>query len=305
MSDLSEYWSGAVLPEQVDNLGHMNVRFYGLNAATAAKALLATIGLTPETLTTTNVDVVDAYTRHYAEQTEGAPLTIQGGICAADADAIRMYLEMTNRDTGVVAATFIQKAVLLDILHRTPLPFSGNVLNAAQTQLVEIPERGMPRSLNLDPVRTDITASELEQRGLATGMDAVIGPELCDEHGFMILDHPFSLHAALGMQMKNITRVPIYDQPGGDRIAGITMESRNVSIETPRAGDWIKSYYGVVHIEGKISQGCRWDANAETGHLVNINTNIDLSFDTTTRRPIDPPENMLASLKKNYHPDLK
>ena len=63
-----------VTEEQIDHLGHMNVRFYGVNAAAGTRALLAELGVGRR-----RAQVVDLYTRHRREQLLGAELVVRSG----------------------------------------------------------------------------------------------------------------------------------------------------------------------------------------------------------------------------------
>ena len=70
-----------VTPDQIDHLGHMNVRFYGAHARTGADRLLASFGL----MSDEGPRAVgrDIYVRHHREQLVGAPLEVRGGVLDA------------------------------------------------------------------------------------------------------------------------------------------------------------------------------------------------------------------------------
>ena len=51
-----------VTEDQIDHLGHMNVRFYGLNAAAGTRSILEEMGVPAGT------PIVDLHTRHHHEE---------------------------------------------------------------------------------------------------------------------------------------------------------------------------------------------------------------------------------------------
>ena len=90
-----------VIPDQIDHLGHMNVRFYGEHARTGAEQLLASIGLVADD--SRAVFGRDVYVRHHREQLVGAALEVRGGVLDASSDRIRLYEELVNREADEVA----------------------------------------------------------------------------------------------------------------------------------------------------------------------------------------------------------
>jgi hypothetical protein len=82
MSELLTTHESTVTPDQIDHLGHMNVRFYAVNAQAGTQALLATIpgwGDRPHI-------VHDVYTRHHREQLLGTPLAVRSAVVGAGPD---------------------------------------------------------------------------------------------------------------------------------------------------------------------------------------------------------------------------
>ena len=94
-SGLTVTHTSTVTPDQIDHLGHMNVRYYGVNACSATRSL---VGAAP---------IVDMYTRHHREQLVGAELEVRSGLLDVDDRTVRLYHELANTDTGDVAATFV------------------------------------------------------------------------------------------------------------------------------------------------------------------------------------------------------
>ncbi len=119
MTSLTVTHRSTVTEEQIDHLGHMNVRFYGTNAERAMNVLLAGLELPAEL----HLQLVDVYTRHHREQLSGARLVVHSGVVEASDDGIRLYHELTNEDTGTLAATFFHRLASETVMGaRKPLP---------------------------------------------------------------------------------------------------------------------------------------------------------------------------------------
>ena len=111
-----------VLAEEIDSLGHMNVRHYTTRTERAIRVLLANLGIHEDTLAGSLLRFTDSYTRFRREQFEGATLHAVGGLLEPADEGLRSYVEIMNPDTGDVAATFIATTVLVD-------PATRNVLS--------------------------------------------------------------------------------------------------------------------------------------------------------------------------------
>ena len=86
MSQLRRTYEGSVPPEEIDHLGHMNVRFYATKARAASASLLADYGLSPDACAERGVRMAipDAFTLHLREQLEGARLVVDTGVLSVD-----------------------------------------------------------------------------------------------------------------------------------------------------------------------------------------------------------------------------
>ena len=110
MSELLTTHESTVTPDQIDHLGHMNVRYYAVNAQAGTQAMLAAIpgwGGRPHI-------VHDVYTRHHREQLEGTSLAVRSAVIGAEPDGLRLHHELVATDSGVLAATFVHGISALD-----------------------------------------------------------------------------------------------------------------------------------------------------------------------------------------------
>src|SRR5581483_3903345 len=111
--------TSSVTDDQIDHLGHMNVRFYGVNAHAATEAVLAGLDGWPSGPHL----VHDAYTRHHREQLLGTSLLVRSAVLAADAHEVRIHHELVPDNAEALAATFVHRVSPIDDRgERLPVP---------------------------------------------------------------------------------------------------------------------------------------------------------------------------------------
>ena len=90
-----------VTPDQIDELGQMNVRYYGVNAGTATRSMCERLGLL-------SVLLHSAYTRHHVEQMEGNDLVVRSAVLPGG-ERLWIYHELVNDADDDLAATFVHE----------------------------------------------------------------------------------------------------------------------------------------------------------------------------------------------------
>src|SRR5206468_4144873 len=96
MTDMHLFDRSAILPEEIDNLGHLNVRYYLVRAYRANQELLKRVGFPREARRAagTVLGRNEAYTRFHREQRLGASLDVLGGVLALGASTLRTFYEI-------------------------------------------------------------------------------------------------------------------------------------------------------------------------------------------------------------------
>ena len=120
-----------VLPQEIDGLGHMNVRYYLARMETANRTLIDGLHLDAEALGTDFLRRVDTYTRFKREQFEGATLHTLG--------AVIRHLERLGNDLNDFVKSTIQN-------NKQRLAMLEGTLQAAHPQRVL--ERGYLMTTN-------------------------------------------------------------------------------------------------------------------------------------------------------------
>jgi acyl-CoA thioester hydrolase len=296
-------WRTEVTQDQIDHLGHMNVRYYGAHARVGAERLLASIGLEPDEGRT--LFQRDTYVRHHREQLVGALLEVRGGVLDATTERVRLYEELTSSATEEVAATFVLSFEAADRLTREPMPLTRSVLEGMTAATAVIPDHGRPRTISLDedvigrgPSYDEVRRLELAMRHVRT-VDAVE----CDESGFV---HPLNLPSLVwgGDPMPGRAFRPLEPLPGGGQMGFATMETRGTWARLPRAGDRVQSFGAQLDIQSKTMLTRHWLFDVDCGELVGVFSVVNLAFDTAVRRSIVIPDEVRRRMTDRAHPEL-
>lgn len=300
-----------VTPDQIDHLGHMNVRFYGMHARAGADALLATLGVDDGAVAVEGAPsgctslLVDTYVRHHREQLVGAPLEVRGGVLDVSDRTVRLYEELANTATGELAATFVLRFELADRATRTHVPFPAAVIATATEASIEIPEHGRSRSVSIDE---DVVASapsfaEAQRRDLPHRLVRTITADECDADGFV---SPLLLPELIwgGLPVPGREFRPLEPLPGGGQMGFATMETRASWVRSPRAGDRVQSCSAMVAIAAKTMVTRNWLYDVDRGDVVGVFSVVNVAFDTGSRRAIAIPDAIRERFERRSHPDL-
>lgn len=284
--------TSTVTPDQIDHLGHMNVRYYGVNASAATNALFDQLGINAS-----QVDVGDLYTRHHHEQLVGAELHVETGIAHADSDGLRIYHELRNSDDQI-AATFVY-----GVAAHTPL--ADDMVARAIELVVPIPAHGAPRSIVLDaPSAPGPKLEEVQQRELAMRLPRAVDAGECDEQGnYQRADAPHLTWS--GEPIDGDNHPHLHDGPNGEKMGWAVVETRLRIHRLPRVGDQIQSFAAVVDLGDKVTHRVQWSYDLTAGDVLVSFEVINLAFDTMTRRAMTIPPNLRANEERVLQPDLK
>ena len=130
-------YRGTVYPWHCDHVGHMNVMWYVGKFDEATWHLFSAIGLTPSYLRSARrgMAAVDQQISYLQELHAGAVVSVRTTISKVSERSLIFVHEMTNDETGEVAARTVLKAVHLDTEARKSCALPAAVL-AAATALV-------------------------------------------------------------------------------------------------------------------------------------------------------------------------
>lgn len=300
------YSESRVEPAEIDNLGHMNVRVYARKAARGTLNLASYLGLGFDRLRDDRavVQIMDVHTRFYREQLEGAPLGVRGGVRHAGPDRIDAYMEMFNRDTGDVAATFNHGFGLFDGATRASRTIPQDVLDAAAEAMIEWPDRGRPRSLPIEPVSPVSREAAQGEGSFVRFPSYTVEAAECDGYGFMDISDAKTI-ALARMPIKIEMKHRVFDPDVARRVAIATMESRHVMFRVPRLGEPVVSETRHADVTAKTVVFQHWSYNEETGEPISLGLQFGIAFDLDARRSAEFPPAMREALASNKRPDIK
>jgi acyl-CoA thioesterase FadM len=292
--------TSSVTEDQIDHLGHMNVRFYAVNANAATRAVLADLpgwDGRPHA-------VHDIYTRHYREQLLGTDLEVRSAILGADERDLRIHHELAAAGTGVLAATFVHRLSPLDgDGQRAPLPPA--TLAAARAEADPSPEHHGTRtiSLDVDLVSAAPGLDTVLERGLAMRQPRRVAAEECDDQGRYKIEMAPMLTWG-GEPLKGDMSDILHETSDGQLMGWASMETR-VQIGTlPKPGDRIQSFGATVALHDKVTHRVHWAFGLDSGALLMAFESVSMAFDIRGRRPMSIPEGYRERELQRTQPDL-
>ncbi len=306
--------SSRVTPEEIDSLGHLNVRFYLTRLDRANTKLLGALGLCEAELDRRHATLrrVDTYSRFRREQFEGAELAVHGGIVGCVGDQVRCYFEIRNSVTEQVAANFVTGTVMSDVASRQPIELPESMRQVNERYSVRIPRDAVPRSLSLDPPRTDVPfdrlmaeVGESTEFGMTGRREGTIEAEDCGPDG--LLRDDVELMFVMFRRQVNAADAKSFGPPvlytdEGHRFGWAMLETRNVDLGRPRAGDVIVWIGADVAIAEKSRQSRRWAFVKSTGQLLSIHNSVGVAMDLDARRAIAIPRSIRRAMERHYLP---
>lgn len=292
--------TSTVTEDQIDHLGHMNVRYYAANALAGTCAVLSELdgfGERPHM-------VHDAYTRHRHEQLLGAELVVRSAILGADDGGVRIHHELANAATGELAATFVHRASPVDGDVRL-LPVPDLAIAAARAVAVEHPAHAPTRTISLD---ADLRATApglatVQERGLAFRKPRRVEAAECDAEGRYLVEMAPALTWG-GEQVEGEAPDHLLETPSGELMGWASMETRAVFGKLPRLGIEVQSFAATVAVHDKVIHRVSWVYDLDSGELLTAFETVSMAFDIRSRRPMSIPDAHRASEEQRLHRDL-
>ncbi|WP_420451503.1 thioesterase family protein [Ilumatobacter sp.] len=283
--DLTVTHTSTVTEDQIDHLGHMNVRHYASNAHAATLSVLERLGR----VAVDEGDLFDMYTRHHREQLLGAELEVRSGVLGVDQTSIRLYHELVASSTGELAATFVHRV-------RSSTPFDVG-------DTVAIPEHGAPRSIDLEaqvtaPPLDTVRELGLEQRGArVVDRDDTGGGETVRAHLVPNLIWGGTPPDGSEQQLVHLGA-------DGRNVGYATMETRVGVVRLPPLGTPIQSFGATTAMADKTTQMSMWVYDLDRADLLASFEVVNVLFDIDARRASSIPDDMRAEHRARMHPEL-
>jgi acyl-CoA thioester hydrolase len=300
MGELRITHESTVTEDQIDHLGHMNVRFYAVNANAGTDAVLADL---PGWDGRPHV-VHDLYTRHHREQLLGTRLVVRSAVVGVGSDGLALHHELAASDSGELAATFRYRISPVDG-HGERIPLPGDVAAAIAPGVVPPPAHAATRTISLD---TDLMSSTptldtVVARGLEMRRERPVTAEECDGEGRYRIEMAPLLTWA-GEPLGGESGPMLDETPDGRLMGWASMETRLQVARLPRVGDRIQSFGAGVAVRDKVTHRVHWAFDLERGELLTAFETVSMAFDIRARRPISIPPEQRARDLAALQPDL-
>jgi acyl-CoA thioester hydrolase len=136
---LVETYRGAVYPWHCDHMGHMNVMWYVGKFDEATWNLFASLGVTPAYLREQSraMAAVQQNITYKRELLPGDVVAVRSGLLEIRDKLVRFVHEMSQAQTGEVAAVCALTAVHMDSRARRSTPFPSELLARGKAMLCE------------------------------------------------------------------------------------------------------------------------------------------------------------------------
>ena len=291
-----------VTDDQIDHLGHMNVRFYGVNAHAATDAVLAGLHGWPGGPHL----VHDAYTRHHREQLAGTPLLVRSAVLAADAEGVCIHHELVPANAEALAATFVHRVSPIDE-RGAPVAVPEAAVRAARQNAIEPLPYAAPRTIDLgrDALATAPGLDVLRERRLDVRKPRTISAEECDDRGAYRPDATMML--LWGGEPPDHAEgwgPNLHEGPDGELMGWALMETRVQLARLPRVGTHIQSFGATIAILERATHRMHWCYDLDRGELLSAFEAVDVAFDTRTRRTMVIPDSIRRRQESVLHTDL-
>ncbi len=299
-----------VAADEIDSLGHLNVRHYLERMDAGIGVLLADLKRPAGAV----LRRVDTYSRFRREQFEGAALEVWGGVLDLGEQGLRSYIEIRNAENGDVAACFVAVAQLVDPARQAVLGIPPDFEVSAPQRLDAIPRHGQPRTLSLAPPRVDLSIDMLdavipdaEDGAVMTGKYfADVLAQDVDANGWLkedieVMFLPFHRAVQSGGARPG---PPVFETRDGLRVGLAMMETRTIRYHQARLGDRVRYFGADLALSGKSRHSRRWAFAEQTGALLGISDSVGVCIDLGARRAIDMPEEMRNAMSRHLLPEL-
>jgi acyl-CoA thioester hydrolase len=300
-----EVWRGAVNAWEVDEMGHMNVRFYLARLVESMGGLAAAIGL-PDAYTPPGVSTLlvrELHVRFLKEALEGAPLHMEAGVLEVSEGELLAVFVLLHSETGAPCAAFTARLFHARASDVSAFPWSSRTRDAFAAAFVERPSFAEPRSIAgpqplETPLSTAATRMEADRLGLMTAARGMAMPADCDVRGRLRPD------AVMLRFSDGAAHVFDYLTPGHpQRLGGVMLEARMLFHRTASVGALLELRSGLAQAGGKVERVVHWLLHGDGTPIVTAEAAVG-ALDLGTRRLTALPEDVARARSGSATPQL-
>lgn len=295
-----ETWRGSVRPWHIDEMGHMNVRYYLAIAAEAMAGLAGALGMPRAFMVGASATLVarEHHVRFLHEARVRAPLHMECAVLEmGEADA-RVLQVLFHSVTGEPAAAIVTRVEHVTAHEMRPFPFSSAARRLAEGLTAPAPDYAQPRGLTGPPRIGPPSLATAEALGLkATGAGALM-PADADVFGLMRPEHMLERVSQAMPHQVGRAQLPIREhmpQMAG-HLGGATVELRQIHHRLPRIGDRLALRSGLSGLTGKVNRLTHWLLDPATGEAWAETEMLTVNFDLEARKAVELPPALVEIL---------
>lgn len=295
-----ETWRGSVRPWHIDEMGHMNVRFYLAHAAEAVVGLAGALGM-PRAFTAgaaATLQLRENHVRFLHEARVGAGLYIRSAVLEMGETDARILHVMFHAADGRPAAAITSRVEHVTAGEKRPFPWSQTARRLAEELTVPAPDYSLPRGLAGAPLLGPGSAAAADALGLGSPAAGAVTMADVDVFGQMRPEHVLErISQAIPHQLGR-AHFPLaqYMPELAGHLGGATVELRTTYSRWPRAGERLVLRSGLSDATPKICRLTHWLLDPATGHAWADTEMLIVNFDLNTRAAVALAPEVLAVL---------
>jgi acyl-CoA thioester hydrolase len=303
-----EVWRGGVNTWELDDMGHMNVRFYVSRAVEGLVGFAHALGL-PHAFrpgAESTLLVREHHIRFMREARARAPLHMFAGVIEMQETQARILQLLIHSNTGEIAAAFQTVVAHATTRDERPFPWSPQALELAEALHVEVPASAAPRSLALAPFESRASLPEADRMGLMRLGTGAVGPQDCDVFGRMRPDLFIGRVSDGVPRMAHLFRQTVVDsapEPPAN-VGGAVLEYRLAHLAWPRAGDRFEIRSGVAGVDARAQHMVHWMLDPDTGKAWGTSVAVAISLDLDARKIIPISDEARERIRSRITPGL-
>ncbi|MDQ0466277.1 acyl-CoA thioester hydrolase [Caulobacter ginsengisoli] len=285
-----EVWRGGVNTWECDEMGHMNVRFYGVAAMQGLAGLAAELGM-PQAFAAdagATLMVREQHIRFMREARAGAALYMTAGVVEMGKDEARLLLLLVHADTGALAASFQIVVAHVTARDARPFPWPARTRERAAALTVAVPKEAQARGLSLDPVRSRASVARADELDLTRIGLGAFAPQDCDVFGRAGAEQFIGkVSDGVGTLVHGFRATVVeHAPPTSGEIGGAVVEYRLLYLDWPRAGARFDIRSGLVGANDKVMRMVHWMLDPQSGRPWGVSEVVAVTFDLQTRKVI-------------------
>ncbi len=286
-----ETWRGSVRPWHIDEMGHMNIRFYLAHAAEGLVGLAGALGM-PRAFTVgaaATLLVKEHHVRFLREAPLGAGLFMQCAVLDMGESEARVLQVLFHLATGEPAAAITSTVQHVTAGEKRPFPWSSAARRLAEGLTITAPDYALPRGLVGAPILGPPSQAQADAMGLGAPAAGALSPADVDVFGLMRPEHVLERVSQGIAHQLGRNNLPLAEHmPGLDgHLGGATVELRTTYHRWPRAGDRLVLRSGLSALTSKISRMTHWLIDPATGQAWAETEMLIVNFDLRARRAVE------------------